>query len=105
MQETRVMLAFTDDPAQVELATYRKNGGYEALEKALKQMSPEEIENGCLEARRAFYRWGSILHRGLRGANRRGGRVRALYYWINYLLRRACKKKGVLRPFRHPSSS
>ena len=62
--------------------------GYNMLPFQPAHMSPEEVERGCLEARRVFYRWGSVLRRGLRGANRSGGRVRALYYWINYLLRR-----------------
>lgn len=51
-------------------------------------MSPEELEKGCVEARRDFYRWGSILRRSRTGPNRTGGRIRALYFWINYLLRR-----------------
>jgi radical SAM superfamily enzyme YgiQ (UPF0313 family) len=62
--------------------------GYNMLPFKPARMSPEEVERGCLEARRAFYRWGSVLRRGFMGANRSGGKVRALYYWINYLLRR-----------------
>ena len=62
--------------------------GYNVLPFRPARMSPAEVEAGCLEARREFYRWGSILRRSLMGANRSGGRVRALYYWINYLLKR-----------------
>jgi radical SAM superfamily enzyme YgiQ (UPF0313 family) len=62
--------------------------GYNVLPFQPARMSPEDVERGCLEARRAFYRWGSIFRRGLQGANRKGGHVRTLYYWINYLLKR-----------------
>ena len=37
------MLEFADDPAQKTLEVYRKNGGYQALEKALKEMSPADV--------------------------------------------------------------
>ncbi|MHC4931843.1 MAG: NADH-quinone oxidoreductase subunit NuoF [Planctomycetota bacterium] len=50
IQETRVMLEFADDPAQKELETYRRNGGYQALEKALKQMSPAEVTEEVVTA-------------------------------------------------------
>jgi len=43
MQETRVMLEFADDPAQKTLAGYREHGGYQALEKALKEMKPADV--------------------------------------------------------------
>jgi NADH-quinone oxidoreductase subunit F len=43
IEETRVMLEFADDPAQKTLEVYRKNGGYQALEKALKEMSPADV--------------------------------------------------------------
>ncbi|MGW8267792.1 MAG: B12-binding domain-containing radical SAM protein [Longimicrobiales bacterium] len=62
--------------------------GYNMLPFQPARMTPREVEEGCLEARRAFYRWGSVLRRGFMGANRSGGRVQALYYWINYLLKR-----------------
>ena len=67
--------------------------GYNMLPFRPARMSPAEVEKGCLEARRAFYRWGNILRRGMRGANRRGGRVRTLYYWINYLLKREVRER------------
>ena len=41
--ETRVMLEFVDDPEQKTLERYRRNGGYQALEKALKTMSPADV--------------------------------------------------------------
>ena len=43
MKETRVMLEFADDPAQRTLEGYRGNGGYQALEKALKEMKPDDV--------------------------------------------------------------
>ncbi|MHC4957389.1 MAG: NADH-quinone oxidoreductase subunit NuoF [Planctomycetota bacterium] len=50
IQETRVMLEFADDPKQVELGTYRKNGGYKALEKALTSMEPDEVTAEVLKS-------------------------------------------------------
>jgi NADH-quinone oxidoreductase subunit F len=44
------MLEFADDPAQVQLETYRKNGGYQALEKALKEMSPADVTEEVVKA-------------------------------------------------------
>ncbi|MHC4548948.1 MAG: NADH-quinone oxidoreductase subunit NuoF [Planctomycetota bacterium] len=43
IQETRVMLEFADDPAQKTLAGYRSHGGYQALEKALEEMTPAAV--------------------------------------------------------------
>ena len=43
ISETRVMLEFVDDPEQKTLEVYRRNGGYQALEKALKTMSPSDV--------------------------------------------------------------
>ncbi len=42
-RETRVMLEYADDPAQKTLEGYRENGGYQALEKALREMSPDQV--------------------------------------------------------------
>jgi len=50
ISETRVMLEFADDPAQKTLETYRKNGGYQALEKALKEMKPGEVTEEVLKS-------------------------------------------------------
>jgi NADH-quinone oxidoreductase subunit F len=57
IQETRVMLEFAGDPAQRTLEVYRRNGGYEALAKALREMTPDEVTE-------------TVLQSGLRG---RGG--------------------------------
>jgi NADH-quinone oxidoreductase subunit F len=43
IEETRIMLEFVGDPAQKTLDGYRRNGGYEALEKALREMTPAEV--------------------------------------------------------------
>jgi len=55
--ETRVMLEHIDDPAQKTLEGYRRNGGYRALEKALREMTPESVTE-------------EVVRSGLRG---RGG--------------------------------
>ncbi len=43
IQETKIMLEFADDPTQKTLKTYRKNGGYQALLKALNEMKPADV--------------------------------------------------------------
>ena len=42
-QETRVLLRNIDMPGLASIDTYRKLGGYTAIEKAYKQMTPEEV--------------------------------------------------------------
>ncbi len=51
-------------------------------------MSALEMEQRCVAARAAFYRWSNILNRASNSVNRGSGPLRGLYYWINYLLRR-----------------
>jgi radical SAM superfamily enzyme YgiQ (UPF0313 family) len=53
-----------------------------------KHMTPERLERGCVEARKAYYRWHSIWQRGLDPVNRGSPLTWLAYYWINYLLRR-----------------
>jgi len=48
-----------------------------------RQMSPAELEAGCLEARRSFYNWPSILRRAAAPANRRGPFMLANFFLIN----------------------
>jgi radical SAM superfamily enzyme YgiQ (UPF0313 family) len=50
-------------------------------------MSPERLEQGCFEARVAYYRWRSIWQRGLDPVNRASPLVWLAFYWINYLFR------------------
>ena len=40
-----VLLKYNDDPAQHQIGTYVRRGGYEGLRKALKEHSPEEVIN------------------------------------------------------------
>lgn len=42
-------------------------------------MSPEELRRACLEARRTFYSWPSILRRGMQPVNRANG-----FMWRNF---------------------
>lgn len=57
MAEMRVLMAYTDDPRQAEIDTYEKNGGYQAIRKAVGKIPPQEIVE-------------SVTRSGLRG---RGG--------------------------------
>lgn len=43
MNEVRILLAHIDVPHQDQIETYIKNGGYKAVEKALKTMKPAEV--------------------------------------------------------------
>lgn len=46
-------------------------------------MTPEDLADGCLEARRDFYAWGSILRRAVHRSNRRGPFMLANFLAIN----------------------
>jgi radical SAM superfamily enzyme YgiQ (UPF0313 family) len=50
-------------------------------------MSAAELQHQCLEARRAFYSWSSILRRGLDGVNRRDRFMFRNFFPINGMLR------------------
>lgn len=43
MDETRVLMAHMDDPNQINIDTYEKNGGYQAIRKAISKIAPSEI--------------------------------------------------------------
>ena len=48
-------------------------------------MPPEEIQRCCIEARRRFYSWPSILKRSIRGANRTNAFMFRNFFLINAL--------------------
>lgn len=43
MDEMRVLMAHIDNPKQLEIETYIKNGGYQAIRKAIPQISPNHL--------------------------------------------------------------
>ncbi|MBA2368037.1 MAG: NADH-quinone oxidoreductase subunit NuoF [Candidatus Protochlamydia sp.] len=43
MPEMRVLTAYTDDPSQCGIETYEKNGGYQAIRKAIPGISPGDL--------------------------------------------------------------
>lgn len=43
MAETKVLTKYIDAPNQSQIKTYEANGGYQALKKAIPNMSPEEV--------------------------------------------------------------
>jgi radical SAM superfamily enzyme YgiQ (UPF0313 family) len=47
------------------------------------RMTAEQVEHGCVEARRSFYSWPSILGRGLHPVNRSDGFMFRNYFFIN----------------------
>jgi hypothetical protein len=50
-------------------------------------MTPEDVERGCVEARRRFYAWSSILRRSLDPVNRANLFMFRNYFLINALHR------------------
>src|SRR4051794_26332846 len=50
MPETRVLFKNIDDPGLASIETYKRLGGYQALEKAFKQMEPEDLLGGLEES-------------------------------------------------------
>lgn len=63
------------------------NYGYNMIPFQPLHMSPERLQQGCVEARAAFYRWRNIWRRGLDPVNRASPPMWLAYYWINYLFR------------------
>jgi radical SAM superfamily enzyme YgiQ (UPF0313 family) len=51
------------------------------------RMAAEEVERGCVEARRAFYSWPSILSRSIDPVNRADSFMFRNFFLINYLHR------------------
>ncbi len=50
MNEMRILMAHTDDPEQFQIETYEKNGGYQAIRKALHEIKPEELTEQVKQA-------------------------------------------------------
>ena len=51
-------------------------------------MSPEQLENGCVQARADFYTWRSIFERGFDKVNKNDFSMWMQYYLINYGIRK-----------------
>ena len=51
------------------------------------RIDPGELQRRCVEARRRFYSWPSILRRSVQGANRRNGFMFRNFFLINALHR------------------
>jgi radical SAM superfamily enzyme YgiQ (UPF0313 family) len=51
------------------------------------RMTAEEVERSCVEARRSFYSWPSILHRSVDPVNRANGFMFRNFFLINHLHR------------------
>lgn len=50
MDEMRILMAHVDDPNQIHIATYEKNGGYQAIKKAIPHMSPADVLKQVLDS-------------------------------------------------------
>jgi hypothetical protein len=50
-------------------------------------MAPEALQAHCLEARRSFYGWSSIIRRGFDGVNRSDAFMFRSFFPINSMLR------------------
>jgi radical SAM superfamily enzyme YgiQ (UPF0313 family) len=60
--------------------------GYNMIPFQPARMTPERLQQGCVVARAAFYRWRSIWQRGLDPVNHASPLMWLAYYWINYLM-------------------
>jgi radical SAM superfamily enzyme YgiQ (UPF0313 family) len=61
--------------------------GYNKIPFRPTQITPEELQAGCIKSRTDFYRWGSIWNRGLDAVNSSSPRMWMAYFWINYLIK------------------
>lgn len=50
MPEMRVLMAHTDSPDQINIETYERNGGYQAIRKAIPTIAPEAIKEMVKQA-------------------------------------------------------
>jgi radical SAM superfamily enzyme YgiQ (UPF0313 family) len=60
---------------------------YNTIPFAPAQMSPADLQRCCLEARRSFYSWSSIVRRGFDAVNRADGFMWRNFYLINAMHR------------------
>src|SRR3954471_22213797 len=67
MPETRVLFKNIDDPGLASIETYKRLGGYQALEKAFKEMEPEDLL-GELEGSGLRGRGGAGFSMGKKGS-------------------------------------
>ncbi len=58
-----------------------------------KGMSPEELQRGCVEARRSFYSWPSILERSIDPVNRSNGFMFRNFFLINAMHRQEVSQR------------
>jgi len=70
---------------------------YNRIPFAPRGMSPEELQRGCLSARRRFYSWPSILRRGCDAVNRASA-----FMWRNFYLINALHRSDVSLRDRYP---
>jgi radical SAM superfamily enzyme YgiQ (UPF0313 family) len=63
---------------------------YNMIPYRLKNMSPEELAERCVQARRSFYSWPSILYRATQGVN-----LRSPWMMLNFLIINAMHQRDV----------
>ena len=56
-------------------------------------MSPDELQRGCVDARREFYNWSNIWQRGLDPVNRSSAAMWWQFYGINAMFRREVSQR------------
>tara|TARA_X000000368_G_C22986206_1_gene692271 strand:- start:2 stop:1402 length:1401 start_codon:yes stop_codon:yes gene_type:complete len=65
-----------------------ENYSYNKIPFQPQNMSPEQLENGCVQARADFYTWRSIFERGFDKVNKNDFSMWMQYYLINYGIRK-----------------
>ena len=93
LTETRMLFRHIDEPGLASIETYRRLGGYRALERALKEIEPDELLTDARGLRPARPRRRRLLdgQEGLVPAPRRDGQVPVLQ-------RRRVRARGVQGP-------
>ncbi len=67
--------------------------GYNMIPFQPANMTPEQLQQGCIESRRDFYTWKSIWDRGLDKVNTSNISMFGAYFWINYMIRKEVSER------------
>jgi len=67
--------------------------GYNMIPFTPAHMTPEQLQEGCVNSRAEYYQWSSILNRGLDEVNGGDPRMWFSFFWINYLIQREVRQR------------
>lgn len=67
--------------------------GYNMIPFTPAHMTPEALQNGCVNSRAEYYQWRSILNRSLDEVNGSNLKMWFSFFWINYLIRSEIRQR------------